>query len=342
MGTIVKADHYYTILENLWKPVNHELTIRNFNLKAMAPRSCVQIDNSVISSGFFNSFDYVLTDCDGVLWIGNDPIHNAAETLKALKSMGKHIIYVTNNSTKSRDDYLKKCEALGFPATLENIISTSYCAAAYLQSLNFKKKVYVLGSSGITAELEKINIPHLPIGPDPVVDNWIQWLSEVKLDPEVGAVIVGFDQYISYPKLTKSASYLKNPDTLFIATNRDEQFPTDGKLTIPGAGTFVTSVEVVSGRKATALGKPEKFMLDCIKMIHHDIDFSRSIMIGDRLNTDILLGTRHGLKTLFVGTGINSIDDVRQLEKSSDENDQLLVPDYYLPCLSDLLQFIKT
>ncbi|GFY47083.1 glycerol-3-phosphate phosphatase [Trichonephila inaurata madagascariensis] len=307
----------------------------------MAPRNCVQIDNSIISSGFFDSFDYVLTDCDGVLWMGNDPIPGAVETIKALKNAGKHIIYVTNNSTKSRDDYVKKCEGLGFPVTYDDIISTSYCAAAYLQSLNFKKKVYVFGSSGITLELEKVNIQHLPIGPDPVGDNWIPWLSEVKLDPEVGAVIVGFDHHVSYPKLIKASSYLKNPDTLFIATNRDEQFPADGDLVIPGAGTFVISVEVVSQRKATAVGKPERFMLDCIKMNHPDIDFSRCIMIGDRLNTDILLGTRHGLKTLFVGTGHNSIEDVRKLEKSSDTNDQLLVPDYYLPHLGDLLQFIK-
>ncbi|XP_055941536.1 glycerol-3-phosphate phosphatase-like isoform X2 [Argiope bruennichi] len=276
----------------------------------MAPRSCKKIDESIISSGFLDSFDYVLTDCDGVLWMGNDAIPGSVETINILKNM-------------------------------DSIISTSYCAAVYLQSLNFKKKVYIFGSTGIAAELDEANIPHLPIGPDPVADNWIQWLSEVKLDPEVGAVIVGFDHYVSYPKLTKAASYLKDPNNLFIATNRDEQFPTEGDLIIPGAGTFVSAIEVVSGRKATALGKPERFMLDCIKVTHPDINFSRCLMIGDRLNTDILLGTQHGLKTLLVGTGINSLEDVLQLEQSTDKTDHLLVPDYYLPCLGDLLKFIK-
>lgn len=334
-----KLSHYLFILCSR-KFLDRQL-IHNLSFKTMTSRSCVQIDNSIISSGFFNSFDYVLTDCDGVLWMGNDPIPGAVETIKALKNMGKPVIYVTNNSTKSRDDYVKKFEALGFPATFDDIISTSYCAATYLKSMDFKKKVYVFGSSGITSELEKVNIQHLPIGPDPVGDNWIPWLKEVQLDPEVGAVIVGFDHHVSYPKLIKASSYLKNPETLFIATNRDEQFPADGNLVIPGAGTFVIAVEVVSGRKATALGKPEKFILDCIKMKHPEIDISRCIMIGDRLNTDILLGTRHGLKTLFVGTGHNSLNDVRQLEKSTDEKDQFLVPDYYLPRLGDLLQFIK-
>ncbi|XP_035221116.1 glycerol-3-phosphate phosphatase-like isoform X2 [Stegodyphus dumicola] len=308
----------------------------------MPSRSCKKVDESVISSGFFESFDYVLTDCDGVLWLGNVPIPGSIETIQALKKMGKHIIYVTNNSTKSREEYLKKCESLGFPATLDSIISTSYCVPCYLKSRNFQKKVYVFGSSGITHELEKANIQYLPIGPDPIPDNWIQWLSDLKLDPEVGAVVVGFDQYVSYPKLTKAASYLKNPECIFLATNRDEQFPTEGNLIIPGAGTFVYAVEVVSGRSAIALGKPEKFMLDCIKQIQPEIDFSRCIMIGDRLNTDILLGTRHGLKTLFVLTGINSLDDVQNFQESKEEKDHMFIPDYYLPCLGDLLKFIKS
>lgn len=307
----------------------------------MAPRSCIKLDKSAIESGFLDSFDYVLTDCDGVLWMGTTAIPGSVETIQALKNLGKEIIYVTNNSTKARAEYITKCANLGLPAKLENIISTSYCAAAFLKAQNFQKKVYVLGGTGITQELQNANIEHLPVGPDPMPDNWIQWLSEFKIDPEVGAVIVGFDHHISYPKLTKAASYLKNPETLFIATNRDEQFPAEGNLIIPGAGTFVTAVEVVTGRKSTALGKPERYMIDCIKEVYPDIKFDRCIMIGDRLNTDIMLGTKHGIRTLLVLTGINSLEDVQECQKSTDENQQLQVPDYYLPCLGDLQELIK-
>jgi len=207
--------------------------------------------------------------------------------------------------------------------------------------LDFHKKVYVIGSQGITDELTSAGIRHLAIGPDPVTESWVDSLAlgELKLDPEVGAVLVGFDQDISYPKLTKAASYLFDPKILFLATNRDEQFPAEGDIIIPGAGIFVTAVEAVAGRDAVCLGKPCKHMLDCIKLVHPDIDFSRCLMIGDRLNTDILLGTQHGLKTLLVGTGINSIEDVRGYEES--EKDRLMVPDYYLPCLGDLKKYIK-
>ncbi|KAG8180311.1 hypothetical protein JTE90_028860 [Oedothorax gibbosus] len=306
----------------------------------MSLRKCLDFDETVVSSGFFDSIDYVLTDCDGVLWMGNEAIPGSVETIHALKKLGKHIIYVTNNSTKSRESYLAKCQKLGFPElTKDDVVSTAFCAAAYLKSLDFKKKVYVLGSQGITDELTSVGIRHLPIGPDPVADDWIKSLGELKLDPEVGAVVVGFDHYISYPKLTKAASYLKRPDVIFLASNRDEQFPAEGDLIIPGSGTFVAAVEVVSGRTPINLGKPGKYMLDCIKLVHPDIDFSRCLMIGDRLNTDILLGTQHGLKTLLVGTGINSIEEVREFEKT--EENRLLVPDYYLPCLGDLKKYIK-
>nr|UJH41143.1 farnesyl diphosphate pyrophosphatase [Pardosa pseudoannulata] len=307
----------------------------------MPARTCVKLDEAAIASGFLDSFDYVLTDCDGVLWMGNTAIPGSVETIQALKKLGKEIIYVTNNSTKGRNEYTKKCDNLGLPSKLENIISTSFCVAAYLKSKNFQKKVYVLGSTGITQELENAGIQHLPVGPDPIPENWIQWLSELRLDPEVGAVVVGFDHYVSYPKLTKAASYLKDPETLFIATNRDEQFPAEGNLIIPGAGTFVSAIEVVTGRKSFCLGKPERYMLDCIKQVHPNIDFNRCIMIGDRLNTDIMLGTKHGIRTLLVLTGINSIEDVREFEKSANEDDQLQVPDYYLDSLGDLLKLMK-
>ncbi|KAG8184077.1 hypothetical protein JTE90_006714 [Oedothorax gibbosus] len=308
----------------------------------MPLRKCVNFDKKVASSGFFNSIDYVLTDCDGVLWMGNDAIPGSVETIHALKKSGKKIIYVTNNATKSREKFLIKCKKLGFPdLAIDDVISTAFVAVEYLKSLNFHKKVYVLGTSGITDELTSAGIRHLPIGPDTCTEDWVDELAlgELPLDPEVGAVLVGFDQDFSYPKLTKAASYLFNPEILLLATNRDEQFPSEGDIVIPGAGIFVTAVEAVAGREAVCLGKPCKHMLNCIKLVHPDIDFSRCLMIGDRLNTDILLGTQHGLKTLLVGTGINSIEDVRGYEKS--EANRLLVPDYYLPRLGDLKKFIN-
>ncbi|XP_076369966.1 glycerol-3-phosphate phosphatase-like isoform X2 [Tachypleus tridentatus] len=303
-----------------------------------------ELDATVFRNGFLNSFDFVLTDCDGVLWNRNEAIPGAKETINALQDRGKTVIFVTNNSSKSRYEYHRKFEMLGFKASVDRIFPTSYCVAVYLKSIHFKKKVYVLGSSGIGDELYSAGIPFLPVGPDPMpeIEDWYNWVTnELELDSEVGAVVVGFDQHVSFPKLVKTVSYLKDPDCVYIATNVDEQFQTDLKhLVIPGTGAVIRAVETVCGRTPILLGKPAKFLYDCIKHQYPDLDPSKGIMIGDRLSTDILLGKSIGLRTLLVLTGVSDLDEVERCSNSNSENEQRMVPNYYLPSLADLGQLM--
>lgn len=110
---------------------------------------------------WINSFDTVLTDCDGVLWIFNNILNQSVDTINTFIENGKKVFFVTNNSTKTRPEFLQKALSMKFNMTEEGIVSTSYLAAKNLKKLNFNKKVYVIGTSGVTKELDALGIEHI-------------------------------------------------------------------------------------------------------------------------------------------------------------------------------------
>uniref|UniRef100_A0ABD2W107 Phosphoglycolate phosphatase n=1 Tax=Trichogramma kaykai TaxID=54128 RepID=A0ABD2W107_9HYME len=287
---------------------------------------------------FFDSFDTVLTDCDGVLWMEMNPLHHSAEVMNHFQDMGKRVFFVTNNSTKTREEFADKCKILNFRISKNNLLCTSNLAAQYLKNLNFKKTVYVIGKSGITKELDEVGIKHIGTGPDNVTSPTRNF--KFDKDPDVGAVIVGYDEFFSYPKMVKAASYLADPNVLFLGTNTDERFPASDNLVIPGTGSLVRCIETCAERKATVLGKPEPYIGNLIKN-RFNINPSRTLMIGDRANTDILLGRRNGFQTLLVLSGVTSMDDLEKWKSSKIEEDQELLPDYYTNTLGDLLTHLK-
>lgn len=224
---------------------------------------------------------------------------------------------------------------------MEEFFNTSYCTTLYLKKISFKGKIYLIGSAGLHSELTDAGFKCSESGPDPIPPKWREWaVKDMELDPEVKAVVVGFDEYLSMTKIVRAASYLRRPDCLFIGTNADEQHPCGSStVVIPETGCIVQAVATVSGRKPVVLGKPEPFITECIRYQCPDLDPAKAVMIGDRANTDILMGKRSGLTTVLVGTGIENLDTIRQNVKDGKLD---LVPDYYLPRLGDLLDMLRT
>ncbi|OBZ76132.1 4-nitrophenylphosphatase [Grifola frondosa] len=250
-------------------------------------------------------YDTWLFDCDGVLWQGDRLIEGAVEVLHLLRHHKKSVMFVTNNATKSRKSYRKKFEQLGVEAYVDEIYGSAFAAAVYISSvmkLPKDKKVYVIGMSGIEEELREEGISFLG-GTDPA-DNTLSSfsLANWKPDPSVGAVLCGLDTAINYTKLSKAFNYLLHNDgCAFLVTNEDSTFPTAEGL-LPGAGSVSAPLRFALGREPVSIGKPAGTMLDCIKA-KHAFDPQRTIMVGDRLNTDIEFGKNGGLATLLVLTG---------------------------------------
>ncbi|KAH8261634.1 hypothetical protein KR044_012605, partial [Drosophila immigrans] len=288
---------------------------------------------------WLDSFDSVISDCDGVLWVYGEPIPGSADVMNYLKKVGKRIYFCTNNSTKTRAELLKKGVDLGFHITEDGIISTAHATAAYLKARKFNKRVYVIGSEGITKELDAVGIAHTKVGPDQMHGSLGEFMStHLILEKDIGAVVVGFDDQFSFPKMTKAASYLSDPNCLFIATNTDERFPMP-TLVVPGSGSFVRAIQTCAERDPIVIGKPNPAI--CAQLIDEKIvDPARTLMIGDRANTDVLLGYNCGFQTLLVGTGIHQLTDVAAWKESKNPEDKKLIPDVYLPKLGDLLPFI--
>ncbi|CAH1761863.1 14634_t:CDS:2 [Entrophospora sp. SA101] len=285
---------------------------------------------------FIEKYETFLLDCDGVIWQTNKVFPGVVETLSYLRKNGKQILFVTNNAMKSRAQYLEKFKKLNIEAYEDEIFGSSYVAAYYIKNvLNFPKdkKVYVFGESGMVDELNTQGIRYCG-GEDDV--NAIlkdMDMSNIKPDPEVGAVLCGFDSKINYVKLAKAFTNLhNNPNCYFILTNDDPTYPTNGGI-FPGAGSLSAPLIKALDRQPDYIcGKPNKPMLDCI-MKKYDLNVEKTCMIGDRLNTDIQFGINGGFATLLVLTGISKESDI--LSEGAK-----IIPDYYMESFGDFSKII--
>lgn len=279
-----------------------------------------------------DSVETFIFDCDGVIWKGDSLIEGVPETIAMLRAMGKRLIFVTNNSTKSRAGYLKKFLGLGLEITAEEIFSSSFAAAAYLDSIDFPKhkKVYVIGETGVLEELDGVGIGHL--GGEADADKKVT-LSSGELmhhDPNVGAVVVGFDRNVNYYKIQYATLCIReNPGCLFIATNTDAVTHLTDAQEWAGNGSMVGAIKGSTKQEPIVVGKPASFMLDYIAN-KFSIRKDQICMVGDRLDTDILFGKDGGLRTLLVLSGVTD-------EATLNSPENAIQPDFYTSKIADLL-----
>ena len=297
---------------------------------AVVPRAKANRLQEKSAQELVDATETFIFDCDGVIWKGDSLIEGVPETLELLRSMGKRLIFVTNNSTKSRAGYTKKFESLGLKVNAEEIFSSSFAAAAYLESIDFKKKAYVVGETGILEELDGVGIKHMGGESDAGKQVTLASGELMHHDEDVGAVIVGFDRNINYYKIQYATLCIReNPGCEFIATNMDAVTHLTDAQEWAGNGSMVGAIKGSTKREPTVVGKPAPFMLDYIAN-KFDIRKDQICMVGDRLDTDILFGKDGGLRTLLVLSGVTD-----EATLKSPENE--IHPDFYTSKLGDLL-----
>ncbi|CAI6337770.1 unnamed protein product [Periconia digitata] len=263
---------------------------------------------------------------------------NVPQTLEMLRSKGKQLVFVTNNSTKSRADYKKKFDKLGIPANVDEVFGSSYSAAVYIARIlklpGPKNKVFVLGESGIEQELESEGVPYCG-GTDPSLrrdmeqEDFTNIANGSMLDPDVGIVLSGLDYHMNYLKTSIAFQYIQR-GAMHLATNIDSTLPQAHSF-FPGAGASSAAlVKAVGKGEPTSFGKPSQAMMDAIEG-KFQFDRSRTCMIGDRLNTDIQFGIDGKLGgTLAVLTGVSKKEEFLA-------DGAKTVPTAYVDALSDLL-----
>lgn len=225
-------------------------------------------------------------DLDGCVYKGH-VLDVAARTLiERLRSHGKKVAFVTNNSTESSSDISKKLLLMGITATASDILCAAECTALYLRDVYGTLKTKVLGSASLLHAIESAGHTVLP------------YESEMTAD----SLIIGRDTSFNYNKLAMAVAEAKRGAMIF-STNPDMYHPGAEGNWVPETGSLVASVEGIIGRKVEYIGKPSpvmfRYALDRVKVKATD-----SVMIGDNLATDIAGGRASGLYTVW----LNHID----------------------------------
>ncbi len=235
-------------------------------------------------------------DLDGVLYLGDTAIPYAAEAVRRLQSAGKNVYFLTNNSGKTRADYRKKLAEVNGLDVAENAVFTSaYATALYLKQRGAAgRSVFVIGEPGLAAELSATG-GLLPITEPDSADVH-----------DIDYVVVGIDRNFTYDKLRFAHAAIMRGHAQFVATNRDTTFPTETGE-IPGGGSLVAALAAATGREPVTIGKPETHAYEAI-LAAAGAAAADSVMVGDRLDTDIAVGRRAGAGTVLVLTGVTSAD----------------------------------
>jgi glycerol 3-phosphatase-2 len=249
-------------------------------------------------------FDALLSDLDGVVYAGPHAIPGAVESLRRLDGVGVGLGYVTNNASRTPAQVAAHLRELGAPAEDHQVVSSSQAAAELLASLvPAGSAILITGSPALAHEIELVGLKpvHSAEG-NPV------------------AVVQGFNPEIGWKDLAEAA-YVVAGGALWVATNTDMSIP-QARGMAPGNGTLVAAVTAATRQTPRVAGKPEAPLFHAAAK---RLGAERPLVVGDRLDTDILGGNRAGFATVAVLTGVDTRESI--LASRTDERPAFVIQD---------------
>ena len=233
----------------------------------------------------------VMLDLDGTLYLGGSLFAETPAFLDELEARGIARLFLTNNSSRNTEQYLRKLQSFGIPAQEGEVLHSGWAAMHYLKSQTGHRRVYLLGTPGLCAEFEAEGFE--------VVNPTGAGLDGApRIEPDV--VVIGFDKTLTYERIERAAAYL-DAGKPYIATHPDLTCPTETGF-IPDTGSMIEMFATATGRRPTVIGKPEAPMVEAA-LRRLGTEPETTAMVGDRLTTDMRMAEKNGLISVLVLSG---------------------------------------
>ena len=253
----------------------------------------------------------VISDMDGVLWRGSQALPGMTELFDLLFERELDFVLATNNSSRTQGDYVDKLASMGVAGIQpRHIVTSGTATVSFLKSrYSAGTRMHVVGGDGLKRMLTKVGY--------------------LLVDECAEVVVCGIDTNLTYDK-AKAATLLIRAGARFIGTNPDTSFPAPEGL-VPGAGSIIALIAAASGQSPTIIGKPERAMFDAaLRQLGACPD--ETLMIGDRIGTDIAGAQALGIKTALVMTGVETNESLRE---------STIKPDMVFAGLPELIEMLK-
>lgn len=257
----------------------------------------------------YENYDSFIFDLDGTIYRGSNLISGADKTVNHLKSIGKKVLFVSNKTTGTNADYHKFLSEFGLNINKDEIITATEVLSKYLNQEFCEKKFFAIGEQVFVNAIKKSGL------------NFTN-------DPEeVDILLVTLDRTFNYEKLEIAARSLEK-GAKFFAANIDDTCPVD-EGEVLDAGSVISALEKRTHRKLEKhFGKPSEFMMNEI-LCRLDSSKEKTLLIGDRIETDIAMGNKFGIDTALVATGV----------KYFPNGNGNIKPVYQLNSVNDLINF---